>query len=391
MSIQRFCKNLKSITAPLRKIKKDHRETIPMPDFVEAFLFSLANPSSANSSGFSLAGLFRDIASLMRLPIPRSTGWEKIASNRFVNALKAVLSGLAKNFNFAENFKPLFKLCNVDDILIIDSTHLALSESLKDLYPSSIGAGLKLHTVFSILRGNILNVLFSKGCQHDALSFPYELGSDLKNKLVIADLGYFSLKILNFLAESGAKYLLRLKSNASVRIIEGLYGLSKRNNGRFIGDLSRCRGKLLIIRGAMEGLHQPAIMIGYWSQEDRQYHWYITNLEQIQKVAYEVYCLRWQIEIFFKGMKSLTLLDHIPTQNENILQSLVIGRLIYTMMSLDFSQNVLKYYYPDAAKKSESILRKLAFFKQIGRDLYYYISLKFTANWAWAYQNFRAG
>jgi len=62
-------------------------------------------------------------------------------------------------------------------------------------------------------------------------------------------------------------------------------------------------------------------LIGFRFPKTKQYRWYATNLTTSMLLAewiYPLYRLRWQIELFFKSIKSVLNADQITFGNENI-------------------------------------------------------------------------
>ncbi len=62
-------------------------------------------------------------------------------------------------------------------------------------------------------------------------------------------------------------------------------------------------------------------LIGFRFPRTNEYRWYATNLASSMLLAewiYPIYRLRWQIELFFKSIKSMLNADQITSSNENI-------------------------------------------------------------------------
>jgi hypothetical protein len=70
-------------------------------------------------------------------------------------------------------------------------------------------------------------------------------------------------------------------------------------------------------------------VIGFWNTADKKYHWYVTNLQVPAIAIYSLYRIRWQIELIFKGCKrSLNVDEKVTSNNDNIIESLVLSTLI---------------------------------------------------------------
>jgi len=70
-------------------------------------------------------------------------------------------------------------------------------------------------------------------------------------------------------------------------------------------------------------------VIGFWNSADKKYHWYVTNLQVPAVAIYSLYRIRWQIELIFKGCKrSLNVDEKVTSNNDNIIESLVLSTII---------------------------------------------------------------
>ncbi len=70
-------------------------------------------------------------------------------------------------------------------------------------------------------------------------------------------------------------------------------------------------------------------VIGFWNVTDKKYHWYVTNLQVSAVAIYSLYRIRWQIELIFKGCKrSLNVDEKVTSNNDNIIESLILSTLI---------------------------------------------------------------
>jgi len=70
-------------------------------------------------------------------------------------------------------------------------------------------------------------------------------------------------------------------------------------------------------------------VIGFWNTADKKYHGYVTNLQVPAIAIYSLYRIRWQIELIFKGCKrSLNVDEKVTSNNDNIIESLVLSTLI---------------------------------------------------------------
>lgn len=85
------------------------------------------------------------------------------------------------------------------DILIQDSSIIRLSQKLVSEFPAARSrdnaAGLKIHAVYSARAHSVTTIEITGERTHDSRMI--RIGSDIKNVLLINDLGYYSLKPLS--------------------------------------------------------------------------------------------------------------------------------------------------------------------------------------------------
>ena len=198
----------------------------------------------------------------------------------------------------------------------------------KKNYPGSrTHAGIKWHFCFDLLSGSLKWFDFSATSKHDSKFFPpFEL---LKGVLIIFDLGYWDYSLLVSIKDAGGYFLSRVKTNSSIKIHEVISGISPLHAGKKLSALSfKRRGNEVVeLIGSIvvDKIEHHFRLVGFWNPEEKRYHWYITNLKIIAKVLYTLYRLRWQIELIFKGHKGSLQVDQIPSNNNNIIQSLLLS------------------------------------------------------------------
>ncbi len=77
-------------------------------------------------------------------------------------------------------------------------------------------------------------------------------------------------------------------------------------------------------------------LIGFRFPKTKQYRWYATNLKSSMLLAewiYPLYRLRWQIELFFKSIKSVLTADQITSGNENIALAIAYSSILSSLLA----------------------------------------------------------
>jgi hypothetical protein len=161
----------------------------------------------------------------------------------------------------------------------------------------------------------------------------------LKGSLFLFDLGYFSHAFLHKLNEIGVWFVCRLKSNSAPIISRAVKGVAKRYIGYPLDQNINLRGHLVEVWAKLllpgKGFIEVRL-IGFRFPRTKAYRWYATNLPSAMLLAewiYPIYRLRWQIELFFKSVKSLFNADQITSGNENIALGIAYSSILASLIA----------------------------------------------------------
>jgi IS4 transposase len=101
--------------------------------------------------------------------------------------------------------------------------------------------------------------------------------------------------------------------------------VAKRHIGRPLDKNVNLRGIIVEVWGKLNLPGKKSLevrLIGFRFPLTKKYRWYVTNIPNSMVLAewiYPIYRLRWQIELFFKSIKSMLHADQITSENENIV------------------------------------------------------------------------
>ena len=269
--------------------------------------------------------------------ISRSAFWERLSRQRLKNYLKAVVAELMTQLSTSALIGThLLSQLGVCGIWLVDSSSISLWDGAKSAFPGTrTAAGIKWHASIDLFTGVMNWFKLTPTSRHDRTCFP-ELSS-LKGVLVIFDLGYWDYGLLFSIQQVGGFYLCRLKSNASISIKEVVQGLSKKHLGKSLLSIKFKRKRADIIEVKAEKCHDgrrlTCRVIGFWNPVKRSYHWYMTNLKVDAFIIYPLYRIRWQIELIFKGCKNSLNANQITSNDNNIIESLLLSSLAAQLAS----------------------------------------------------------
>lgn len=325
---------------------EDGRTALSPLNFVTGIIFCFLG----DTKSFSLESMRRFLISQFEVKLSKGAFWERLSGRRLNRQLRQVLAELIHRVGFqAGAGLELLQKLRVSHIYLIDSSSVSLWHGCASTYPGAwTTAAIKWHAGYDLLSGQPWWFELSPGSTQDQQCFP-EL-SELAGKLLIFDLGYWSYALLLNLDEAKGFFLSRVKSNATIRIESVYQGLSRRWIGQPLSAFrpKRKQKTILRLRGRIRHGNRSKVfrVIGFWNPQQKKYHWYVTNLSVSASAIYVLYRLRWTLELVFKSNKrSLNLDQRLRSNNEQIIESLVLASIIANFASsavLQFGANALE-------------------------------------------------
>jgi putative transposase len=245
------------------------------------------------------------------------------------------------------------KLAAFEDIFIKDSTVVRLHASLATKWPATrsrkIAAGVKVDTLVSV-RANGPKTLALVGERTPEVKL-LRVGPWVKNRILLADLGFYSHRLFVKIEENGGSFVSRTKTGADplfVRSLQVHRGRAIDLEGKRLSEvLPRLERDVLdaevelsfkrrIYNGRRAGDTARFRLVAVWDETHREYHTYLTNIGPAILSAEEVaslYRMRWEIELTFKELKSQYALDAFRTENANVVEALIWAALLTLVAS----------------------------------------------------------
>ncbi len=249
------------------------------------------------------------------------------------------------------------------EIRIMDSSEFVLPKNLACDFPGYGGPGreaiAQIQLEYELLAGRVTELSFGSALESDAKAGMKHLNQVPSNTLLIRDLGYCSPKAFASISQQGAYFVSRAKAQWSMYVkqdgefkeltiqdikdklnaqkekyldLEIFVGSNIRTPVRLITNLlteeqTRLRiKKKKANRGTLSNL----------AEESSCLNLFVTNVEKDKctaKQIYELYTLRWQIELIFKTWKSILRLHKIHAMNAVRLECILLIKLIWVMLN----------------------------------------------------------
>jgi hypothetical protein len=284
-------------------------------------------------------------------------------------ALLFLKKALEKLLNNQLSLNRLSVVCKqFNRILIKDSVCFQIDESLKDLYEGSGGSGsaaaIRIQFEYDVLNGIINDLTVNAFNDQDATDSLATIEKTQAGDLVIRDLAYMSLEVLNKFIIKAVIFICRVKSNTKIyEFNNGNYEelnfdkikrymnkhhLSCIEKQVYLSLKYKLKVRLIIYLLPDEVVNERLRKTnqenkkkgrGQCSKEYKAracFNLFITNgaydVIPMEKV-YQFYKLRWQIELMFKIWKSLCNIDKVKKVKRYRLECYIYSRLIFIVFA----------------------------------------------------------
>jgi len=317
--------------------------------FLQSILLALYQPShSFQSWATLLSALQSELFSKQAL--------HRRCGKGLVNFLELLLGSVLGNFMRRECPIELFQ--RFGRVLLQDSTALALHPSLAKHFPACGNqhqtklASLKIQAIFELCSQSWIHFELGSLTDNDQKASGLILSHLQPGDLVIRDLGYAVLRVWRQIAQRGAYFLSRSRSDFAffdpktkqpLDLLDLLQNHSQLSVELLVGARERLPVRLVALRLPAQLAAQRRRRARANARRDRalrltkrylkQLDWTIllTNVtaEQLsEQQLLEAYSCRWQIEVLFKTWKSHFQLGRLPDCNPLWVKIQLLAKLL---------------------------------------------------------------
>lgn len=298
-------------------------------------------------------------------------------------AVKFLTAALESLLNKQLSQKISFRQCiDFKRLLVKDSVCFQIDESLAHAYPGSGGDGSKANVriqfEYDILNGKIVDLSINAFNDQDSTNSTLTLDVVESGDLIVRDLAYMHLEVFKGIINRLGHFLCRLKTQAKVytkkngKITEldffAIVKYMRKNNIQQIEE-TVCIGKnkdfqvrlfmyLLPvdiynnrIRKAQKEARKKGSELTDKYKARAALNLFITSAsEELISIeaAWQIYTLRWQIELTFKIWKSLCKIDKVKKVKKDRLECYILAKLLIIVLCwrvVWLTGMLLKQYY----------------------------------------------
>lgn len=360
----------------LDKIAKDtgfvkRSSTVTGSNFLELLL-----TNSTQGSLLSLEDLACNFQTNFGKQISKQ-GLDERFNENTVLYLKQVLNVLILqklNTTFHQRKEPHFEACRLRD-----STRFALPKEYKTVYKGQGGAVksesmISIQYEFDVISGNHIDLQLTSGCRNDQKDTIESIANVKKGELLIRDLGYITTPYLNQIIDAEAFFLNRLPTKISVYTQENqkiefskVYKILKQNKlpylelPVFLGKKAQIPCRLVVsickeeavnkrLKKTTKNTKSNGYKVSQETKNRAKLNMYITNAPEDKIKAqdiYQLYTLRWQIELIFKVWKSIAKINQVKKVKIHRFESILLVGLIWVLANWHVFQVIDRWLLSD--------------------------------------------
>ncbi len=301
------------------------------------------------------------------IQITKQSLHERFNKNALAFLRKALQSLLKRqlNLDFLAN-----EIQGINRILIKDSVCFQVDKSVSDIYPGSSGSAseacVRIQFEYDLLNGRINDLTLSAYTEQDSKNSMETIEKTQSGDLIIRDLAYMEIKVLEALIKRAVFFLGRLnpkvcvlakgKGEMDYQIID-FSSIAKHMRKKnlevmdeivYLGRKKKLKMRLIIyllpsdvVEKRMRALKKKRAKKGKKNSLSADYkarlalNLYVTNTEKEQvptRNIWNFYRLRWQIELVFKIWKSFCKIDKVKKVQIYRLQCYIYSKLIFILL-----------------------------------------------------------
>lgn len=287
---------------------------------------------------------------------------------RFNENTKQMLTGLLQEVltqQIAHNSEKTISSCWFTDIRIMDSSEFKVSKKVADTFPGYGGEGreasVQIQFEYQLLGSKVTEISIGSSRDSDSIEGMKNIEKVPPKTLLLRDLGYFSPKVFKELSSKGIYFISRAKSQWNFYILKdgeysllstaSIISLLKEKKERYldmdvyVGEKTRTKvrlvANLLTEEQKQKRLRKKSAnrKLGTDVLEAIGLNLFVTNVEREKCTAsqiYDLYTLRWQVELVFKTWKSVMRLHKIHPVNATRLECIILIKLLWVMLNWTF-------------------------------------------------------
>ncbi len=314
------------------------------------FLTSLLSSLSTRTVE-SLADLVRDFNYDHDCTVNYKPYYKRLDQPEFPKLMRQLFDSLTENLCLRV-LKPNREssLSRFKDVVIQDGTSFQLHSDLSDSFPGRFTtispAAVEVHTTMSLFSDNLICVASAPDSECERHFAPDP--ASLRDKLFLGDRGYDGTPYMAAIDSCGGSFIIRIRSTLDPKVTK----IHRR--GRKYRALEGKRLSAVLKKLPKRAAHdldvqwedkqgQPKYafrLVAKWSRTEKSWFRLMTNIERenfLPKEVSQAYRLRWQVELYYKELKSYANLHAFSTSKKHIAEGLIWASLCAAFLKRYFA------------------------------------------------------
>lgn len=317
-----------------------HRKILPYP-LVISVLTALGKDSNAET----LMDLRRKFNEMTGLNVSRHAWREQVIKPEFVTLFIQVFKrSLIKMTKKALAFAPESPFARFEHIWLHDGSSQAVVDRLAEILPGRFKtvspAAIEMHATMDLLNDNLVCLDLTEDTHSERDCLP-ALHHDLSNTLMLKDAGYFELEDFMTVDDRGGSFVCRAPQSINPVVRRAI-----RSDGKNCHRFEDQKLKDIVSHFPKDGCMDLDVewpqargwtfrLVVRWNGQKQKWIFIVTNLGRegfSMNDIFQVYRLRWQIELFFKEIKSYACWHRFNTGCATLVVSLILAS--FTVVAL---------------------------------------------------------
>jgi len=328
-------------------VKDIRKRKLPVYHFFWITILSLSEPT-ARGSLLNLIGFF--LGSINMFPELQAKVGNKLSKTAVSNRLKGVswylfrgiYNHLLAKYRHILGATDLQFLGRFKEAFAIDGSVISVCKQLEKVFQSvhKGKAALKLNVKYCLKLEILTKLQVSSGKRHDS---KFAGVTKAANCLYLMDLGYWSFARMKKIMDAGSYFVMRLKSSCDPLIIkvtdpnyQHLVGkrLSEVTDWLKTQTFSEIDVTVQLSKAKKPRFTEDIRLVGLLYEGE--WRFYITNIFEAEftpTFIYQLYALRWQVEIYFNVIKNVLSLQNIVSKTKNGIMIEIYSALIFHLLT----------------------------------------------------------
>ncbi len=301
----------------------------------------------------AIAQLGQTFGELTGTRLARSSFWYRFKPG-FARLVEGVLSRVVSDAREV-SVKPPGVLSVFKDVLAADATVMKVPDSLRPVWKgtrrNSARAALKVHAWIRVFTGELVKYSVTPEAYADSRAFGID--QQLRGVLMLFDRGYSAPSLWRLIDSVGGYFLSRIPAQWNQTIVsenrkhrgrarclvgQSLQGAFTTLNRSVVDVNAEFRCKVRKYGELAERYEQKEFrVVALRHPQTNEFGLFVTNAPPEMLAVediYQVYRLRWEVETFFKTLKSGCAADEFPSSKQHIVETLLYAGLLRAALAM---------------------------------------------------------